>query len=145
MVTLDYKLSTDWNPHELDLRTADEMTLRYDAFPGDVVFRIDDADFSAQWGWVPILDFALALGTIVDRLDGHDREVFEFTESGATIDFRRENGAIAISTSYAMANARAPLFELSNGVDTFLKQLTAALEEKHPELADNEDFVALTA
>lgn len=140
MVTLDYKLSADWNPHELDLRSADEMTLRYDAFPGDIVFRVDDADFSAQWGWVPILDFALALRTIVERLDGHDRELFEFTESGATIAFRRDNGPIEISTSYAAAIARTPLFELSNAVDAFVERLAGALEEKHPELADNESF-----
>jgi hypothetical protein len=144
MVTLDYKLSTDWNPHELDLRTADELTLRYDAFPGDVVFRIDDADFSAQWGWVPVLDFALALGTICDRLDGHDREAFEFTESGATIDFRRDSGLIEITTSYVMAVARTPLFELTNAVDEFLELLTGALETQHPELAENDDFVVLT-
>ena len=143
MVTLDYKLSADWNPYELDLRSADEMTLRYDAFPGDIVFRIDDADFSAQWGWVPILDFALALRTIVERLDGHDRELFEFTESGATIGFRRDGGTIEISTSYASAIARAPLFELSNAVDTFIDELADALETQHPELADNEFFTDL--
>jgi hypothetical protein len=143
MVTLDYKLSTDWNPHELDLRTADEMTLRYDAFPGDVVFRVDDADFSAQWGWVPILDFALALRTIAERLEGHDRERFEFTESGATIDFRRDAGPIEISTSYAGAIARTPLFELSNAVETFIEDLADALEAQHPELATNEYFTNL--
>lgn len=143
MVTLDYKLSTDWNPHELDLRCADEMTLRYDAFPGDVVFRVDDADFSAQWGWVPILDFALALRTIAERLEGHDRELFEFTESGATIDFRRDGGPIEISTNYAGAVARTPLFELSNAVDAFIEDLADALETRHPELATNEYFTNL--
>ena len=143
MVTLDYKLSADWNPHELDLRAADELTLRYDAFPGDVVFRVDDEDFSAQWGWVPVLDFALALGTVTERLDSHDHELFEFTESGATIDFRRDDGPIAISASYTQALARIPLFELSNAVDEFFDRVAEGLQAEHPQLAENEYFTSL--
>jgi hypothetical protein len=144
MVTLDYKLSTTWNPHELDLRSADELTLRYDAFPGDVVFRVDDADFSAQWGWVPVLDFALALGAIAERLDDHDSERFEFTESDATIEFRRDDGPIEISASYAQSVARLPLFELTAAAEEFLARVTEGLASTHPELAGNEEFAGLT-
>jgi hypothetical protein len=75
-IIFDYKLSSEWNrrTQTVDLRGADEMTLRYDCFLGDVVFSVDEADFSARWDWVPVFDFALSLRAIdllpagVDRL-----------------------------------------------------------------------------
>lgn len=87
MITLDYELSLGWDRRttELKLRSADEMTLRYDCFLGDVVF-VDGVDFSARWGWVPVLDFALHLWAIAGGLVSEAEELFEFTESDAAIE-----------------------------------------------------------
>jgi len=63
MITLDYRLSPlPGDRTDRELVSASESELRYSLFLGDVVFRVGDADFSANWGWVPVLDFALGLG-----------------------------------------------------------------------------------
>lgn len=146
MITLDYKLSSDWRPFEIDLRTADEMTLRFDAFPGDVVFRVGAVDLSAQWGWVPVLDFALALETIAQRLANHRHELFEFTESGATIDFR-QNGddAVTISPSYTQRSAQIERAQLERAATTFADRVCEELGARHPALAENAFFSELSA
>lgn len=63
---------------------------------GDVIFIVYEVDLSARWGWVPVLDFALGLDAIVDALapEGAGDEVFEFTESDATIVFRRDGDKV---------------------------------------------------
>jgi len=68
--------------------TVTDTDLRYYLFPGDVAFVVGACDFSTNWGWVPILDFASALLWLLDDLDESGPRHFEFTESDATIDFR---------------------------------------------------------
>jgi hypothetical protein len=50
---LDYKLSTDWKP-DAALLDEDKTTFRYSAAPGDIVLHGPAADFSTEWGWVPL-------------------------------------------------------------------------------------------
>jgi hypothetical protein len=61
-VTLDYSLSPSFSRWAtgVDLAAADETTLAYDCFCGGVTFVVEGADFSARWGWVTVLDFALS-------------------------------------------------------------------------------------
>jgi hypothetical protein len=135
MLTFDYVLDPAWDRAEVDLAAADEMVLRYDCFLGDVVFVVGEADFSARWGWVPILDFAVALDGIVDLLVGEGR--FEFTESDAAIDFRRDGDVVQVSTNYMPGSAVVPLVELQAATDAFLRRVVADLTARHPELARN--------
>ncbi len=65
---LDYRLSEDWDENSTDLAAADETDLRYYAAPGDIIFRKDQTDLSARWGWIPLIDFALALREITEAL-----------------------------------------------------------------------------
>ena len=61
---LDYRLSEDWDENSTDLATADETDLRYYAATGDIILRTDQTDLSARWGWIPLIDFALAMRKI---------------------------------------------------------------------------------
>jgi len=66
-ITLDYRLfSRPGDRTDRDLIAATEGDLRYSHFTSDVVFRVCDADFSANWGWVPVLDLALGLESASD-------------------------------------------------------------------------------
>jgi hypothetical protein len=60
-IVLAARLDPAWNRAEVDLANATETDLRYRSLLGDVEFRIGDADFSAQRGWIPLLDFAIGL------------------------------------------------------------------------------------
>lgn len=141
-IRIQYVLSPTWNHDPPRLDTADEMTLRYDCFLGDVTLKIGGLDASAAWGWVPLLDFALALKTISDRLaaSGHD-QVFEFTESDASIKFQKENDNVVIDPSYVAGSAEVPLAELISASTDFLASLLQDLIDRHSQLASNE-FVA---
>jgi hypothetical protein len=82
VLTLDYRLSPRWRAQaaEMDLRSVSAEALHYDLFLGDVVFRSNEADFSAPWDWVPILDFAMSLLRIARQLRTSGSQRFEFTE-----------------------------------------------------------------
>jgi hypothetical protein len=90
MIVLEHALSPSWNRKaaEVDLRAADETTLRYRCFLGDIVFEVGWIDLSARWGWVPVLDFALAMRSISAALPAVETQVFEFTESAVVATTR---------------------------------------------------------
>ena len=99
---LDYRLSEDWDENSSDLAAADETELRYYAATGESLSKNDQADLSARWGWIPLIDFALALRKIAATLTIEEgRETFEFTESDATLRFDRHGHGITITGSYA--------------------------------------------
>ena len=128
MITLDYWLDPRWNRENesVDLASADEGALCYDVLLGDVIFIVNEADFSAKWGWVPIVDFAACLRRVVFELkEGRSaEETFEFTESDDTIWFKREGSEVNISTSYATGEARVALDELKTSVDYFVQRVS---------------------
>jgi hypothetical protein len=142
-ISLDYILSSSWatQGRQVDLRTADEMTLRYDCFLGDVIFTADGADFSARWGWVPILDFALSLRSVVSALTCDDPATLDFTESDAALYFRRAGATVGLSATWAPATARVPHADLLHAATEFLSRVLADLTGAHPELGDN-DYIA---
>jgi hypothetical protein len=149
MITLDYLLDTRWASRNasVDLAGADEMTLRYDVLLGDVIFIVNEADFSAKWGWVPIVDFAACLRYIVHELDERRsaEQIFEYTESDATICFKREGSEVIISANYATGEARVPLNELKTSVDSFVERVNRELCERYPALTRNEALHRLLA
>ena len=103
MIRLDYRLSDEWRNKAatFDWVTADETSLRYRALTGDQIFVIGDVDFSAPWGWVPLLDFAAGLVAIARRLrEGAPECAFEFTESDAKLEFSARDGAASLRSNY---------------------------------------------
>ena len=64
MIKLDYKIDETDLTADGDLSSSSidsDTKLHYYAFYGDITFIVDGADFSAKWGWVPVLDFAVCL------------------------------------------------------------------------------------
>lgn len=118
---------------------------RYYLFFGDIKFTIDDADFSTkEWRWVPVLDFALCAHAIVSSLEVHGEQVFEYTESEATITFQRpDESTVQVSASYVPDIAVVSYVELRAACASFLETMSAELLDRHPELGRNEHFRAL--
>jgi len=102
MINIDYALSST----QLKIRDLAEMdiaSLRYRALIGDIVLNVNGQDFSARWGWVPILDFDLSLLQIQKELKESPDAMclFEFTESEATLSFARDGDQVVIGASYS--------------------------------------------
>jgi len=95
-------------------------------------------DLSARWGWIPLIDFALALREITEALTVKEgSETFEFTESDATLQFTRRGQEITISGSYAMGEITVPFAAFVEQVRDFARRLETELLAKRPELREN--------
>jgi hypothetical protein len=140
---LDYRLSEDWDENSTDLAAADETDLRYYAATGDIILRTDQTDLSARWGWIPLIDFALAMRKIGEALPASEgNETFEFTESEATLQFDRRGQEITITASYAPGEITIPFTAFGEKVRDFAQRLDAELLAKRPELRQNPIYQA---
>jgi hypothetical protein len=138
---LDYRFSEDWDENSINLATADETDLRYYAATGDVILRNDQSDLSARWGWIPLIDFALACRKIAEVLAVTEgSETFEFTESDATLRFERRGQKIIIRGNYASGEITVPFTEFGEQVRDFARRLDVELLAKCPELRRNSAY-----
>jgi hypothetical protein len=140
-MNLDFQLSDEWEENSIELSAADETELRYNVALGDLLLSSNDVDLSAEWGWVPLLDFALALHKIVGKLDHEGaKEVFEFTESGAELRFARVGQKIVISASYADGELKVSPATFDRQIKEFATKIANELTHKYPELRQNNVF-----
>src|SRR2546429_17883 len=135
-VLLDYKLHR--SPRRSDPQHADASTLRYQLFPGDLIVHVEGVDFSARWGWVPILDAALGLAYVVGELGMQETSSFAFTENDAHLRFRREHERVAVSADYCEGVATCSFEVLRAAVSAFLERVREQLTIQSPRLALNE-------
>jgi hypothetical protein len=139
----DYRLSEDWDENSADPAAADETDLRYYAATGDIILRKDRTDLSARWGWIPLIDFALAMRKISEALAvGEGSETFEFTESEAKLQFERRGQEVTISGSYAPGEIIIPFTAFVEKARDFGQRLDAELLAKRPELRQNPVYQA---
>ncbi|MBV8278107.1 MAG: hypothetical protein JO170_22990 [Verrucomicrobia bacterium] len=132
---LDYRLNED---RETDWSSVTEEDLRYRVALGNLVFHVGSKDFSAAWGWIPLVDLAASFAEIVRKLEaGSASETFEFTESDAWIRFERKGEKVLISTSYGEGVAEIALHSASAAVKSFRERLRAELDRRHPQAAHN--------
>lgn len=140
MTVLDYHISplSPERSNGAGLTSASEADLRYALFLGDVIFRIGDADFSARWDWVPILDFAIGLERAVEELQrGKEHSEYDFTESDAAIRFARDEGEVFVSATFVPYRAVVALSELLGAAHAFRTRVVDELCSTYPELRRN--------
>ena len=132
---LDYRLNED---RETDWSSVTEEDLRYRVALGNLVFHVGDKDFSADWGWIPLVDLAASFADIVRKLEGGSAsETFEFTESDAWVRFERKGEKVLVSTSYGDGVGEIALQSASQAVKSFCERLRSDLVSKHPQAAHN--------
>ncbi len=135
---LDYQLSEDWDENSADLAAADETDLRYYLAIGDLILRNDQTDLSARWGWIPLIDFALAIREIAEALElTQGAQTFEFTESDATLDFERRGEEMIVSGSYATGEIIIPFAAFKEQAADFARRLDVEVRAKRPDLELN--------
>jgi hypothetical protein len=147
MIELDYTLSPSWKRswEALNLAEASETDLLYRALLGDIIFRVDSNDFSAKWGWIPVVGFAASLSHIIGELVERDgvETTFDFTESDAVLRFKRAGEGILISASYAPGEAYVPLTEFTTAVNSFSRRVANELSQQFPSLCENKSLQQL--
>lgn len=137
-IDLAYQLSTRWNNANCDrCDDASEGQLLYEMFLGDLVLRVGDADFSAPWGWVPILDVARQLMRAVRQLPATRRVEVDFTESEAILALELEDGWVSISSTYSPAHATVRMHDFDIAVHRFVAHAIDEFEMRCPGLKNN--------
>jgi hypothetical protein len=132
---LDYRLNED---RETDWSSVTEEDLRYRVALGNLVFHVGDKDFSADWGWIPLVDLAASFAEIVRKLEGGSAsETFEFTESDAWVRFEKKGEKVLVSTSYGEGMGEITLHSASQAVKSFRERLRSDLIRKHPQAEHN--------
>jgi hypothetical protein len=132
---LDYRLTED---RETDWSSVTEEDLRYRVALGNLIFRVGDKDFSADWEWIPLIDLAAGFHEIVRKLEeGSASETFEFTESDAWVRFEKKDGKVLVSTSYGEGKGEVALHSVSEAVKSFRQRLQSELVRQHPQAAHN--------
>ena len=139
---IDHCICDKWADSYVNLSTAGKTELRYDVGLGDVILRFDQIDLSAKGGWIPLIDFALALEDIANRfVKEGGPAIFEF----ATLRFDRRGSNLVISASYLPVQIEVPLALFLEQVERFEARLSKDMQEKYPDLARNEAFRGLFA
>jgi hypothetical protein len=145
MLTLDFTPSpaSERRDRECDLRAANVGDLRYEVFLGDIEFIANRQDFSARWGWVPLLDFAAGLRALVRDLARTGSGTYEFTESGAELRFAVRDDLVEVRANYVDAIGKIPMTELDDASRQLADEIFNAAVTMHPSLAENAAFVQL--
>ena len=145
---LDYKISDKWNStvDSNSLVMMDETDLRYGAFLGDFVMIANAEESRTDWGWVPLLDWYLAMRHICNDLSSENDGVrtFEFTESDALIEFTKKGSSLTIMPSYESWIGSVSFDEFSHAVDDLGERIFRDAASKYPQLLANKEFIRLS-
>jgi hypothetical protein len=147
VLQIDYVLSDEWND-TLDPKSFEDMSeidLRYSMALGNLILVVNGLDFSAPWGWIPMVDMAVALSDIRDALSGDQSalETFEFTENEASISFQKVGDAVQIAASYVPGKESIPFPELDERVREFRDKVFREATVRFRSLEKNEAFRSL--
>ena len=147
MVVLGYQLSAEWNSQldSADLSSVGEAALLYDLFLGDVYFQVGDADYSAAWGWVPVLDFARGFWRTVGSLRESCSGEFQFTESEAAIRAKRRSGQVELTANYSSNRVELPYGDLLLAVKQFASKVYSEIAAQYPAVKSNPHFSRLAS
>jgi hypothetical protein len=116
-----------------DLAKATEVDFRFRVALGDLILAAPPNDFSARWGWVPLIDFVVSVRGILNQLKGRTtRSRFDFTESEATLTFARRETDVVITASYAPGQIQIPLASFEERLHWFEGGLRADLSRTTP-------------
>ncbi|MDZ4697703.1 MAG: hypothetical protein SGI86_21370 [Deltaproteobacteria bacterium] len=144
MLLFDYSLepTSSRKLAAVDLAHAAPEELRYELFLGNVYLResMEQIDFSAPWGWVPVLDFALSLKAVSEALEEDTNAKFEFTESDAVLSFERLGVDVEITASYAAGSIRLSHAQFGALAAAFSRRVVNELCTQNLQLAANPEI-----
>ena len=142
-IQIELQLDPNWN-HVTERRfweNANVNDLRYDVLLGDIIIKINGIDFSAQWGWIPLLDIAYCLRLMSEEiLVCNTESSFDFTESDDWIKLRNRGTEVEISTSYVPETTHVDLQKLYTEMIKCARGFFLRVSLEQPGLSSNMAF-----
>jgi hypothetical protein len=114
-----------------------EIDLRYKYFGVNVEMVVDDVEVISKTGFVTLVDLALSLRGVVDRISRGEDAAFGFTESDEVVRLRQAGGRISVSSSEKPEQASVTREELLEKISEFLQSAHLRLVDEIPRLAEN--------
>lgn len=122
---------------EFDLLNMDETQMRYAIFVGSVTLEADESSINLNWGWIPLIDFAISLDLISKQLArlNNAKETFEFTESDDKLFFEREEDMLSISTSFSHEILKVDFEQFIYEVKIFCNRVFAECQDVYKNIS----------
>jgi hypothetical protein len=114
-----------------------EIDLRYKYFGVNVEMVVGDVEIISKKRFVTLVDLALALRGVVERISRGEDAEFGFTESEEVVSIRQDGASISVSSSKKTGQASVARGELLEKISEFLQSAHSRLIEEIPELDDN--------
>lgn len=141
MFTLDFFIHRDSDVDVDDWRLVDAGLLEYNCFLGDIHIRDESVDLSAEWGWVSVLSFVIAVRKLVASLDDGQCREFEIPDSDYHVRFARQGQWVDITTDYEDGTIRVGIRELGAATMDMLRKMRRHVEHAHPDVRRNPDYI----
>lgn len=140
MFEIKYSFS---NNNQLNAIYLDEETLRYNVFLGNLILKKDSESIVIDWGWIPLLDFAICLLTIYNNISEKKEgyEEFEFTESDEKIFFERNHNILKITTTFSENTLKIDFEDFKNAFKKFYKGIFHDVLLQNRQLLENKAFL----
>ncbi|MEW1640156.1 hypothetical protein AB0469_39615 [Streptomyces sp. NPDC093801] len=114
-----------------------EIDLRYKYFGVNVEMVVDDVEIISKRRFVTLVDLALSLRGVAERISRGEDAAFGFTESEEVISLRQAGDSISVSSSKKPGQASVARGELLEKISGFLQSAHSQLVEEIPELDEN--------
>jgi len=129
-VTFAYRLSDRYTePAFDDPSQITEGILRNSLFCADIEIIVGDSDLSADWGWIPVLDFPAVLMYLLREIAESGRSELDFTENAETIRLSLDGARLTVGSSYTDAIATCNYAGWQIATSEFVRRVIAELRE----------------
>ena len=117
MFRIEYKIEED----SISIENISVEDIQYNIFAGVVSFHSSDLVIDIDWDWIPLVDFAYCLHSILKsfRSKINDKQIFEFTENDEYLMFSLDKNRVNISGSFSSIQINTTLDEFEKGVSEF--------------------------
>jgi hypothetical protein len=120
-----------------DPAAISEIDLRYKYFGVNFELVVGDVEIVPKKRFVTLVDLALSLSSVLERISSGQDAAFDFTENEEVIHLRRDGDLVAVSSSTRPVQASAESEELVGEVVQFLRTAHSRLVAEIPELSAN--------
>ncbi|MEU9131812.1 hypothetical protein AB0D08_27495 [Kitasatospora sp. NPDC048540] len=114
-----------------------EIDLRYKYFGVNVEMIVEGVEIISKRRFVTLVDLALSLSGVIERISRGEDAAFGFTESDEVIRLRQAGESISVSSSKKQEQASVARDEILAELSEFLRSAHSRLIEEVPELREN--------
>ena len=136
MFEIKYNFSADDSEEEV---YADEKSVQYNLFPGNLLFEKDHESFVMDCNDMPVIDFAFRMLQISNFLfqKKQTKKEFEFAQTNEKITFEKNDDKVKIIPSFSARTLEMSFEDFKKGIVQFHKNVILDALRKNQSLKIN--------